>query len=135
MNQTEANKALIRAHCDAIAKPGKAGAVARQVAAEFVGHGEPAIAGPEGIQAEVACLRAAFPDLNLTIEDMVAERDLVAARLTWSGTHRGSYRGVPPIGRSISVTAMTFWRVSGGQIRERWGLIDTPALLRQLQGE
>ena len=134
MNQSEANKALIREHYDATANAFKPATIDRQVAADFVDRGSPEIVGPEGVKAHIKALRIAFPDLSVTIEDMVAEGDLVAVRGTWRGTHQGEFRGVPAIGRKIEFGGMVFWRVSGGQIRERWGLIDTPTLMRQLQG-
>jgi steroid delta-isomerase-like uncharacterized protein len=134
MNQTEANKALIRAHYDSTANGYKPSVIDRQVAADFVDHDCPDSAGPEGVKTQVRALRAAFPDLAVTIEDVVAEGDLVAVRGTWRGTHQGAFRGVPPIGRRIELTGMAFWRVAGGQIRESWSLLDMPRLMRQLQG-
>jgi steroid delta-isomerase-like uncharacterized protein len=134
MNQAEANKALIRAHYDSAANAYRPSVIDRQVAADFVDHVQPEATGPEGVKAQVRALRAAFPDLTVTIEDLVAEGDLVAVRATWRGTHQGSFRGVPPIGRRIELCCMAFWRVAGGQIRESWNLIDLPTLMRQLQG-
>lgn len=134
MNQTEANKALIRAHYESAANAYRPSVIDRQVAADFIDHGHPEFTGPECVKAQVRALRIAFPDLSVTIDDLAAEGDLVAVRGTWRGTHQGSFRGVPPIGRRIEVTCMAFWRVAGGQIRESWSLIDLPALMRQLQG-
>lgn len=134
MNQTDANKALIRAHYDSTANAYRPSAIDRQVAADFVDHTHPGLRGPECVKAQARALRAAFPDLGITIEHLVAEGDLVAVRGTWRGTHQGLFRGVPPIGRRIELTGMAFWRIAGGQICESWNLIDLPALLRQLQG-
>ncbi len=134
MNQSEANKALVREHYDATTTAYRPAAIERQVAPDFIDHGSPEIVGPEGVKAHIKALRTAFPDLSVTIEDMVAEGDLVAVRGTWRGTHQGEFRGVPGIGRKVEFGGMVFWRVGGGQIRERWGLIDTLALMRQLQG-
>jgi len=134
MNQTEANKALIRAHYESAANAYRPSVIDRQVAADFVDHAQPDLAGPEGVKAQTRALRAAFPDLSVAIEDLLAEGDLVAVRAIWRGTHQGSFRGVPPIGRRIEVPCMAFWRIAGGQIRESWSLIDLPALMRQLQG-
>jgi steroid delta-isomerase-like uncharacterized protein len=134
MNQTEANKALIRAHYESAANAYRPSVIDRQVAPDFVDHNHPGQAGPDCVKAQVRSLRAAFPDLTVTIEALVAEGDLVAVRGTWRGTQQGEFRGVPPIGRRIELTGMAFWRVAGGQIRESWGLIDLPTLLRQLQG-
>jgi steroid delta-isomerase-like uncharacterized protein len=134
MNQTEANKALIRAHYESAANAYRPSVIDRQVAADFVDHDHPDLAGPECVKVQVRALRAAFPDLSVTIEDLIAEGDLVAVRCTWRGTHQGSFRGVPPIGRHIQLSSMAFWRIGGGQIRESWRLIDIPTLMRQLQG-
>lgn len=134
MNQTEANKALIRAHYDSTANAYKPSVIDRQVAADFVDHASPDLRGPEGVKAQARALRAAFPDLSMTIEDLVAEGDMVAVRGTWRGTHQGNFRGLPPIGRRIELCCVGFWRVAGGQIRESWTLIDFPTLMRQLQG-
>jgi steroid delta-isomerase-like uncharacterized protein len=134
MNQSEANKALIRAHYDSTGNAYRPSVIDRQVAADFVDHAQPDAGGPEAVKAQARALRAAFPDLSVTIEDLVAEGDLVAVRATWRGTHQGSFRGVPPIGRRVELCCMAFWRVAGGQIRESWNLIDLPTLMRQLQG-
>ncbi len=134
MNQTDANKALIRAHYDSAANAYRPSVIDRQVAPDFFDHGHPETAGPEGVKVQTRALRAAFPDLTVTIEDLVAEGDLVAVRATWRGTHQAPFRGVPPIGRRIELTCMAFWRCAGGQIRESWNLIDLPTLMRQLQG-
>jgi steroid delta-isomerase-like uncharacterized protein len=134
MNQAEANKALIRAHYEATTNAFKPAVIERQVAEDFVDHDNPGVAGPDGVKAHIKGLRTAFPDLNVSIEDIVAEGDLVAVRGTWRGTHQGEFRGVPAIGRKVEFSGMVFWRVAGGQIRERWGLVDVPTLMRQLQG-
>jgi steroid delta-isomerase-like uncharacterized protein len=134
MNQTDANKALIRAHYESAANAYRPSVIDRQVATDFVDHAHPELTGPECVKAQARALRAAFPDLAVTIEDLVAEGDLVAVRGTWRGTHQGPFRGVPPIGRRIELCCMAFWRLGGGQIRESWNLIDLPALMRQLQG-
>ena len=134
MNQTEANKALIRAHYDATMNAYKPSVIDRQVALDFVDHGNPEAAGLEGVKAHARALRVAFPDLSVTIDDLVAESDLVAVRGTCRGTHQGVFRGVPPIGRRIEFAGMVFWRIGGGLIRERWGILDLPTLMRQLQG-
>jgi steroid delta-isomerase-like uncharacterized protein len=134
LNQIEPNKALIRAHYENAANAYRPSLIERYVAVDFVDHGHRDLTGPECVKLQARTLRAAFPDLTVTIEDLVAEGDLVAVRGTWRGTHRGMFRGVPPIGRSIELTCMAFWRVAGGQIRESWNLIDLPTLMRQLQG-
>jgi predicted ester cyclase len=74
----------------------------------------------------------AFPDLHLTIEDLIAEGDKVVDRQTARGTHQGTFMGIPPTGKQITVTAMNISRIVGGKIVEHWVELDTLGMLQQL---
>ena len=74
----------------------------------------------------------AFPDLQLTVEDVVAVEDKVAARIRFRGTHRGGFMGIPATGRAVTFTSMEFNRVVGGRVAEHWVLSDLLGLLQQL---
>ena len=92
---------------------------------------------PLGVDAQVqrlVALRTAFPDITLTIDDVVAEGDRVAFRGTLRGTHRGEFLGVPATGRTVAVAIMDIIRVEGGLIAEHWGGPDLFDLARQLEG-
>jgi steroid delta-isomerase-like uncharacterized protein len=78
-------------------------------------------------------LRIAFPDAAVTLEDIVAEGDRVAYRLTIHGTHRGSFLGVAPSGRRVSVSLFAIVRIQDGKLAEEWGGLDQADLLRQLR--
>jgi steroid delta-isomerase-like uncharacterized protein len=82
----------------------------------------------------IAGLRAAFPDLHLTIEEMVAQDDKVWARMTSRGTHRGPFFGLPPTGKSFTIAVFDVCRFENGRIVEHWGVPDRFALLEQLGG-
>ncbi|MGI0037231.1 MAG: ester cyclase [Nitrososphaera sp.] len=73
-----------------------------------------------------------MPDFQTSIHDMVAEGDLVALRISWSGTHRGELMGIPPTGKHVNVTEMQFCRISNGKIAERWVEADLSGMLRQM---
>jgi len=78
-------------------------------------------------------MRQSLPDFSSTIEAIVAEGDLVAARLSYNGTHEGVFRGVPPTGKRLTWDAMTFRRFNDdGLTVERWILGDNLSLLHQL---
>jgi steroid delta-isomerase-like uncharacterized protein len=83
----------------------------------------------------VAGWHGAFPDFRFTIEDMVAEDDLVAIRLTLSGTHEGQWQSIPATGKKISVTAMMFFRFENGQVAEIWEDYDEYGMRKQLGQE
>ena len=90
--------------------------------------------GREGVRVVVRALRAAFPDLRYTIEDLVVGHDAVATRTTMRGTHRGDLFGLAPTGRRIEVGQMTIERFRDGRIVAHHRLTDEAALQRQLAG-
>ena len=66
----------------------------------------------------------AFPDLHVTVEDLVAEGDRVTARVTMRGTHQGGFQSLSPTGKRVEVPAMDMFRISDGKIVEHWGHAD-----------
>jgi hypothetical protein len=77
-------------------------------------------------------LHRAFPDLHVTIEDLIAEGDKVVARNTVTGTHRGEYMGLQPTGKSVTYDEIFIFRFVGGRVAETWGVVDVFAQMRQL---
>ncbi|WP_458207014.1 ester cyclase [Haladaptatus sp. NG-SE-30] len=89
----------------------------------------------EGRDANVERLRNiidAFPDFEATVEDIVAEDDEVAMRVTLRGTHEGEFMGIEPTGNSFEVQNMVFTRIEDGKIAERWVQPDTLGMFHQL---
>lgn len=95
------------------------------------GNPEP-MRGPGGYLAIIEMMRSGFPDIQWTLDDMVAEGDKVAARFTMRGTHSGTFFGVSATGRLIEVKAMNFYRFTNGQIVEEHGMPDMLGLLHQI---
>jgi steroid delta-isomerase-like uncharacterized protein len=89
-------------------------------------------AGIEGAKTAHQIMLAGFPDYQTAIDDLIAEGDKVAARITMSGTHTGSFMGIPPTGKRISFTGMYIARIDDGKIVEHWGEEDGVSLLQQL---
>jgi steroid delta-isomerase-like uncharacterized protein len=77
-------------------------------------------------------IKAAFPDLAVEIEDIVAEGDSVALRLTIRGTHQREFLGIPATGRPVSYVSHEFYRVADGLIAEEWICSDTAGLFQQI---
>jgi steroid delta-isomerase-like uncharacterized protein len=105
------------------------------VAPDFVEHevvppGVPT--GIEGLKWWVGAFREAFPDLKTQIGVMVAEDDLVAAHVTFTGTHKGEFLGIPASGTSISVTGTDIVRIRDGKAVEHWGVTDMLSLMQQI---
>ena len=85
----------------------------------------------EGMKADFAFLRTAFPDLHLTIEDMAASGDTVWGRMVGRGTNLGPFMG-PPTGRTIEITIVDVLRFENGRAVEHWGAPDRFAAMAQL---
>ena len=88
--------------------------------------------GMEGAKAAHRIMLAGFPDYQTRIDDLFAEGDKVAVRITMSGTHTGLFMGIPPTGRQVSFTGIYIARIANGKIAEHWGEEDGVSLLQQL---
>lgn len=88
--------------------------------------------GPESLKKIAGPFRVGFPDLEVTIEDQIAEGDKVVTRWSATGTNTGSLQGMPPTGKRVRVTGANVARLAGGQIVESWFNFDMLTLLRQL---
>ena len=91
-----------------------------------------ALTGPEGSKRAVGSVHAAFPDMSATIEDIIAEGDFVAARITIQGTHQGEFQGIPPTGKPMVRPGIYIVRVENGRIAETWNDSDNLGMMRQL---
>ena len=91
------------------------------------------IRGPEGMkQFVVGTFRGAFPDLQGTTEDQIAEGEKVVMRWTARGTHQGELQGLPPTGKRVKVAGMVISRSAEGKLVESWEVYDTLGMMRQL---
>ena len=90
------------------------------------------VSGAAALKRVWAVLLDAFPDLHLTIEDMIAEGDKLVSRNTVTGTHRGEYLGLPPTGKSVTYNEIFIFRIVNGRIAETWGVVDVLSQMRQL---
>ena len=97
-----------------------------------VGPGLTVTPGPDGARHDVAALRAAFPDLDITLADLFAEADKVVARVLVRGTQLGPLPGIPPTGRRMAVMGNQIWRIAGGRIAEQWGRFEELDLFQQI---
>ncbi|MER6304577.1 ester cyclase [Streptomyces sp. NPDC001657] len=88
--------------------------------------------GAEALKRVWEVLLRAFPDLQVTVEETIAEGDKVVSRNTVTGTHRGEYQGLPPTGKTVSYSEIFIFRFAGGRIVEIRGIVDVLAQLRQL---
>jgi steroid delta-isomerase-like uncharacterized protein len=86
----------------------------------------------EGFKQFGGVFRTAFPDGELTVEEMIVEGDKVVSRVTYRGTHTGDLMGIPPTGRPVTVSAMIIDQFADGKIVESWRLFDQMSMMQQL---
>jgi steroid delta-isomerase-like uncharacterized protein len=88
--------------------------------------------GAEALKQVWAMLLRIYPDIHLTVEDMIAEADKVVGRTTVTGTHRGEFMGVGPTGKSVTYNEMFIFRFADGRVVETWGVVDVYAQMKQI---
>jgi len=114
------NRQFITEYAEALnGKPKDPATVARYVA-------DPALA------EHIAVFEAAFPSYRMKPEDVIAEGDRVVLRATFSGTHKGTFAGIAPTGRSISIEAIVIYKIADGKIVQHWIQLNPAALMQQL---
>jgi steroid delta-isomerase-like uncharacterized protein len=131
---TEENKAISRRVIEEGFVKGNMVVVDALFAANHVNHDAPPglPAGPEGLKQFVSIYRTAFPDLQIVIDQQVAEGDKVVTRWTSQGTNKGSLLGMPPTGKHATITGTTIDRHAGGKIVETWNTFDQVGMMQQL---
>lgn len=129
----EDNKAIARRLIEALNR-GDIDGVAQHFAPDYVDHALPpgSPPGPEGFKQFFGLLRKAFPDFRYTLEDEVAEGDMLVHRLTGHGTMKGEFQGMPPTGKHAEWSEMHLARISNGKVMEHWAVVDQLDMLQKL---
>ena len=131
----EANKAVIRRWWEVMNQGTGSEIIDEVYAADYVLHDptqpEPVV-GTQGVYEFVANIYTAFPDLQMTVDDLAADGDRVVQRLTARGTHQGEFLGVPASGNSVEIWLMVISRMAGGKVAEEWQLVDALTLMQQI---
>jgi steroid delta-isomerase-like uncharacterized protein len=131
---SEQNKTIVRRAFEEPWK-GNLDVIDELIATQYIGHDsanpEP-LRGPAGVKEFISTYRAAFPDARITVEQQLAEGDLVATRWTGRGTHDGELMGITATGERVTVSGLTISRLEGGKIVEEFQNWDTFGMMQQL---
>lgn len=132
------NKATFRRFHDAFASSGDAQFISTTIAeiAEpdvliHIPSGQ-AATGTQALKEVFARVHRVFPDIHVTVEDMIEEGDKVVGRHTVTGTHQGEYMGLPPTGKSVTYNEIIIFRSVNGRIAETWGVVNVFSQMKQL---
>lgn len=126
----EEHKAIVRRFFEDVWNKRRLEVVDEVFAATVLLNGQPV--PREAIKQVVTARRLAFPDIQVTVEDQVAEGDKVATRRTWQATHEGPYRGIAATGKRVKWTQISIVRLVEGKIVEDWPVADELNILQQL---
>jgi steroid delta-isomerase-like uncharacterized protein len=129
---TERNKAVVRAYLGEITQLGNMVARERYFTSTTTFNGAPDLARQI---ARITEIRRAFPDLEMTIEQQIAEGAWVATRVTYRGTHAGEFAGIPATGRRIEYAGTAIDRLENGKVVEMWHTVNMHLLIRQIAGD
>jgi steroid delta-isomerase-like uncharacterized protein len=132
-DMSEQNKALVRYLIEEVIGRANLDLADEYVSEDYVGHSSiPEANTKEGHKQYIAALHRAFPDLEITLDDLIAEGDKVVTRWTARGTHKGEFMGIPPTGRRVVITGIDIDRVVDGKLVECWTRPDDLGLLQQI---
>jgi predicted ester cyclase len=130
---SEKNKALMRRFIEEVWNQGNLDVADELFHPQATSPSAPQLpVGPAGVRAIANLFRSAFPDFHMTIEDLIAEADVVVGRFSQGGTHQGEFTGIAPTGRQVQFTEIGILRIAGGQVVESWYETDMLGLLQQL---
>ena len=131
----DANTAIVRRLVEALWNGGDEAAADELIDASYIGqfaaHPEQ-LHGPVALRRFAGGYRAAFPDLQFHVEDLIAAGDRVVVRWLATGTQDGDLPGVPATGKRVAAAGIWIHRLAGGKVVEQWGVSDMLGLLQQL---
>jgi len=132
---SETNKNVVRRLFDEVWNKGNLPVADELFAPNYVHHDSstPDVGqGPESEKKRATLYRTAFPDLRLTIEDIIAEGETVMARWSCRGTHKGDLSGIAPTGKQFTISGISIARIANGKMAEGWVNWDALGLMQQL---
>ena len=130
----EQNKSIVRRWIEEVWNKGNVAVIDEVYAPDYIQH-EPApetVNSSEALKQYVSTYLTAFPDLNLSIEDLLAEGDKVVWRFKSTGHQNGPFMGLPPTGKTGNITGIVIFRLENSRIVEGWVNLDVLGLLQQV---
>ena len=128
------NATIVRSFVDEVITRGNIEAAAQYVWEDVVEQVPLPGQGPglDGLKDIIRAMRAGFPDIVFSIQEQIAEHDKVASRFEWTGTHHGTFLGIPSTGRQVRVWGIVFDRLEDGRINDTRIIMDSLGMMAQL---
>ena len=132
MSTLDTNKHLVRRFLKEAFERGDPAAIDELASEDYTPHGFGQQPGRDALKATQQRAGAGLSDAKLVIEDMIAEGDRVAVRLTSSARQTGEFMGMPPSGKSYTISEIHIFRIRDGRVCEHWHEMNVADLMRQL---
>jgi steroid delta-isomerase-like uncharacterized protein len=127
------NKAIVRKIFEEGINKRNLSVVEEYIGPGYVNHGIPSPKpGPEGFKEIIRQFTDSFPDMEITVEEVISDNETVATRGSWTGTNQGSFMNMPATGKHVKVSYMDFWKIENGKCVENWVQMDIAGLMQQL---
>jgi steroid delta-isomerase-like uncharacterized protein len=135
MDGLEQNKRIVRRYYDELLNGARYELAEELFSEEFLSDEQPVpgmLKGRSAVGRAIAAWHEGFPDFREEVEVLLAEKDLVAARFRFTGTHKGIFLNIAPTGRAVWMSGIEIFRLRGGRITEVWYSEQLHELLEQL---
>jgi predicted ester cyclase len=134
VSEVDENRAVVRRWIETFNNPYTPQTEVDLLAPGYIAHapGLPGLLDLEAWSQFTASFVEAFPDLRLTVEDIFSGGNMVAARVSFRGTHRGEFQGIPPTGKEVAFSSIEIDRMVEGKVAEHWFEMDLLGLMGQL---
>ena len=130
---TDENKEIVRRFIEEIFVEGRTETVDELLADDFVAHTWPSTGRPkDDLKAAIGMTRKALADIRFTIDDLIAEDDRVAARITTSARQVDAFMNLPASGKQYEIGEIHIFRLADGKVVEHWHQFDQMGMMRQL---
>lgn len=129
---TAQNKKIVRRMFEEAMNQKNLSLVNELIADKYVNHDMPGATGPDGMRKIIETFFDGFPDMQIRLQEVIGEGNMVATRGEWTGTHKGSFMGIPATGKRVKINYIDMWRMEDGKGVENWVQMDIPGLMQQL---
>ena len=127
------NATLVRRVFEEVINEGKFDTAKELIGPGYVNYSFPGVPpGPEGFMGVIGAFLAAFPDMKVTVQEVIADGDRVSTRGRMTGTHKGDFQGIPATGKSVDIGYIDVWRAEDGKLVENWVEMDRMGMMQQL---
>jgi steroid delta-isomerase-like uncharacterized protein len=132
LTQAEQHKALFLQVIDQVFNQHDLAAADRYYPIDYIQHNPEVAPGRDGFKQFFGMIFQAFPDWTATIEHLVVEGDMLMTFISWTGTHRDTFMGIPATGQQVTIRTADLFRIENNQLVEHWDVVENMTMMAQI---